>query len=66
MSMATAGNKTNLDLESTAVPPATSFLKLPSLGAHIWLSVAVRHTRSLTKVLHGLTGVLGSSQEDLH
>jgi hypothetical protein len=66
MSMATTGNKTSLDLESTAVPPATSLFKLPSLGTHIWLSVAMRHTRSLTKVLHSLPGVLGSPQEDLH
>ena len=54
-----------LDLEPTAVPSATSLLELPSLGAHIRLGVAVWHTRSLAKVSHCLTGVLGTPQKDL-
>jgi hypothetical protein len=54
-----------LDLEPTAVPPATSLLELPSLGAHVRLGVAVWHTRSLAKVSHCLTGILGTPQEDL-
>jgi hypothetical protein len=61
----TTQTATNSDLEATAVPPTTSLLKLPALGAHIWLGVAVRHTRSLAKVPHCLTGILGSPQEDL-
>lgn len=55
----------NLDLESTAVPPATSLLELPSLGAHIWLGVAVWHTRSLAEMPNCLTSILGPPQEDL-
>ena len=66
MLMATRTRTTTfLNLESTAVSPATSLLELPSLGAHIWLGVAVRHARSLAKVPHCLTGILGAPQEDL-
>ena len=62
----TTQTATSLNLEATAVPPTTSLLKLPALGAHVGLGVAVWHARSLAKVPHRLTGILGSPQEDLH
>lgn len=46
------------DLEATPVPPTTSLLKLPFLGAHIRLGVTVRHTRILAKVTHWHSWVL--------
>ena len=55
----------NLDLEASAVPPSSCLLKLPSLGAHIRLCVAVRHTRRRAKVLHSFPSILRSPQQNL-
>lgn len=42
---------------------SASTLKLATLGAHKWLGVRVRHSRSRPKVLHGLSGVPAALQQ---
>jgi len=54
----------NLDLEASAVPPSSCLLKLPALGAHVWLRVAVGHTRRRAKVLHSFPSILRSPQQN--
>lgn len=55
----------SLDPKTSAVSLSSGSLKLPSLCSYIWLGVAVRNTRSWTKVLHGFTSILWSPKENL-
>jgi hypothetical protein len=54
-----------LNLEASAVPPASSLLKLPPLRADVRLGVAVWNTRCRAKVLHSFPSILGSPQQNL-
>lgn len=54
-----------LNSVTPAVPLSSSSLELPSLRPHVRFRVAVRYTRSRTKVLHGFSGVLRSTKENL-
>ena len=54
----------NSNSKASAIPFSSSPLKFPSLCTDIGLGVAMGHTRSWSKVLDSLTGILGTSKKN--
>lgn len=55
----------NLNSKASALPLSSGLLKLASFRTYIGLGVAVRHTRSSSKVLDSLTSIFETSKKNL-